>query len=126
MSESDIDTLIEKSAAANAANDITGALVVADEVFFQIIEGPPAKIDELFAKLERDKRHTDVICLDVSHNREIRLFPKWSMRRVDKAWGSATSRMKHLVRCLSTASERQRAELTDELASLMRSSLRAA
>jgi hypothetical protein len=126
MSESEIDAMVEAAATANEGNDITGALVVADEVFFQIIEGPSANIDALYAKLEADRRHTDVVCLDAAENREIRLFPKWAMRRVDKRWGAATERMKYLVRRLPAATERQRAELTDELASLMRSSLRAA
>lgn len=126
MSDSEIDHLVEVAEAANRERHITGALVVAGGVFFQIIEGPPLAIDGLFSKIRADGRHTDVTCLDERIDREIRLFPDWAMRRVGQTSGAATSKIEALVQELSAANVERRQSLTDEIATLMRSALRAA
>lgn len=67
---------------ANARHQITGALGVAGGHFFQVLEGPPPALDQLLDNLERDRRHEQMVVLrekNVAH----RLFPGWTMARVD-------------------------------------------
>lgn len=126
MSELDVDELVARAASANASKDITGALVVAGSVFFQLLEGPAEEVDRLFARIRDDARHTDVLCLDAQTNREIRLFPHWSMRRVGQSTSASSTRMRALVEQLSQTNADQRATLIDEVAGLMRDAIRAA
>ncbi|MEM8573816.1 MAG: BLUF domain-containing protein [Pseudomonadota bacterium] len=64
---------------SNKKNGITGALICRDDLFLQMLEGPPDKVTETFARIERDERHVNVTRLfyrDIDH----RIFPEWSMR----------------------------------------------
>lgn len=122
MTEPEIDRLVARSADANFRLGITGALVVAGNVFFQIIEGPPEAIDALYAKIQADPRHTDVVCVKEDTNAEVRLFPHWAMRRVHREASSATVRMEELVARIASP-ERAGGDV-NELARLMRTELR--
>lgn len=79
----EIDAIAEHSRHRNAEDGITGVLLTLGSVFFQIIEGDDAAIDNLYARVLRDERHTDVICLRAETNVVDRLFPGWSMNVVD-------------------------------------------
>ena len=62
----------------NPRHDITGALICRSDMYLQLIEGPPAAIDSLYARIAADDRHGDVRLLltdDVDH----RMFPDWAM-----------------------------------------------
>ena len=62
----------------NARDDITGALICRQDLYLQLIEGPPAKIDALYAKITVDDRHCDVrLLLDAEV--DDRMFPEWRM-----------------------------------------------
>ena len=58
-------------------------LLTLGSIFFQIIEGGDDAIDDLYRRVLRDDRHTDVICLSTEANVVDRLFPEWSMNVVD-------------------------------------------
>ena len=62
----------------NVRDDITGALVCRHDIYFQLIEGPAAAIDNLYARISVDDRHCDVRLL-LSDKVEHRIFPEWSM-----------------------------------------------
>lgn len=62
----------------NRANDITGALICRRDMYIQLIEGPDAAIDALFAEISKDDRHTDVQ-LEASGHVDQRMFPEWEM-----------------------------------------------
>jgi len=62
----------------NSANDITGALICRQDMYIQLIEGPDAAINALFAAISADDRHTD-IRLEVAEPVEERIFPEWEM-----------------------------------------------
>lgn len=62
----------------NSRDDITGALVCRHDVYIQLVEGPAAAIDALYAKIMVDDRHSDVEML-VSDTVGQRLFPGWEM-----------------------------------------------
>lgn len=62
----------------NRLNDITGALICRHDLYLQLIEGPPAAIDALYAKIAEDDRHSEVT-LAVSEEVGERMFPEWDM-----------------------------------------------
>lgn len=67
----------------NANEGVTGALLTLGTVFFQIIEGDDVAIDDLYARVLRDDRHTEIICLRTEQNITHRLFPDWTMNVFD-------------------------------------------
>lgn len=66
----------------NAKHDITGLLIYCEGHFVQIIEGEAAAIDTLYAKIARDKRHSESKILLRSVT-SMRMFSKWSMGIVE-------------------------------------------
>ncbi len=62
----------------NAARGITGALLFNAGYFAQVLEGPMSRVEEIFEKIQRDPRHTDVTILEAQHVTG-RDFPDWSM-----------------------------------------------
>ena len=83
MSARDIERIAAQSAANNRKLGITGLLVASGGVFFQVIEGPDAAVDEIYSRILRDKRHQDVLTLRVEAGSLPRLFPDWEMRKID-------------------------------------------
>ena len=62
----------------NAKLGLTGMLLYAEGSFFQVLEGPAAVVDALFAKIDRDQRHdqvTQIIREPISR----RYFDAWTM-----------------------------------------------
>lgn len=57
---------------------ITGALVCRHDVYLQLIEGPAASIDALYARILSDDRHSDIRLL-LEEEMDERLFPAWAM-----------------------------------------------
>ncbi|NKC31656.1 BLUF domain-containing protein [Falsiroseomonas selenitidurans] len=82
VDDAEVDRLIELSQRRNVARDITGVLVFGSGVFFQWIEGPPAQVENLIARLHGDPRHYDIVTLDRSVEKRARLYPNWEMERV--------------------------------------------
>lgn len=126
LTRPEVDALVDASSRANSALGISGALVVAGNVFFQILEGPPAEVDALFTKIASDPRHTDVVCLTVQLDREVRLFPQWGMKRAASLTSPAAVTMEAIVRQLAMTDGPQRERMANDLARLMASELRAA
>lgn len=62
----------------NPRDHITGALICRHDVYLQLIEGPGAAIDALYARISGDDRHTDVQLL-LEEDMGERLFPAWAM-----------------------------------------------
>lgn len=81
MSQEEIDALSEQSARNNHQLDVTGILMTSGRIFFQLLEGPPEAVEELYRKIVFDPRHTDILLLSGELVDE-RLFPDWAMRQV--------------------------------------------
>ena len=64
------------------ANDITGLLVLSDETFLQVLEGPDHAVNGLYAKILANEMHHDVTLLGYEQAAR-RSFDHWSMRIVD-------------------------------------------
>lgn len=62
----------------NARDAITGALICRHDLYLQLIEGPPAAIDALYARIADDDRHCEVKLL-LNEDVGERMFPAWAM-----------------------------------------------
>jgi hypothetical protein len=59
--EADLQALLEWSRTYNAQHQITGLLLYSDGQFVQLFEGPEAVVRPLFARIQADPRHTQVV-----------------------------------------------------------------
>jgi len=82
--ESDIPALLERARIANAERAITGMLLYIEGSFFQVLEGDDAVVDDVYARLARDPRHSK-ITLIIREPIIARDFSEWTMgfRTVD-------------------------------------------
>lgn len=62
----------------NRQNDVTGALVLADGRFLQVLEGGELDIEQTLCRLLRDPRHTDLKVLQ-RRQVEFRYFVDWGL-----------------------------------------------
>ena len=84
ITTTDVLAILNTSRKFNAQHDITGCLVFYNHEFVQILEGDKKTVQELYASIEKDKRHINVQLLDENEKAE-RIFPKWSMAFYDNS-----------------------------------------
>ncbi len=72
-----------ESARNNKRDQITGLLISAGNLFFQLLEGPPAAVDECYRRIKEDPRHTNVLLLAMEVGDMERLCPDWDMKGID-------------------------------------------
>jgi hypothetical protein len=65
----------------NKRQQITGALLLSQDTFVQILEGEEAAVRALFEKIEKDPRHDSVALLTTGMVDE-RVFSRWAMAKV--------------------------------------------
>ena len=82
MTEEEIVELGRVSVFNNRRDEITGILVEASGLFFQVIEGEDSVVDALYDRILADDRHTEMLLLNVQRDIERRLFPAWAMKTV--------------------------------------------
>jgi Sensors of blue-light using FAD len=86
MQADDLRELLDYARRNNGAKGITGALIYAEGMFLQILEGDRVLLHDLMAKIRKDVRHESVLVLregEVS----TAVFSSWKM-----AYVSATSK----------------------------------
>ena len=76
--EAGLAIILKQARAGNAERGITGALMLYDDWFAQVLEGPQAAVEALFARIKLDTRH-DTIRLYEAVGVPQRLFGKWAM-----------------------------------------------
>ncbi|WP_445259025.1 BLUF domain-containing protein [Nocardioides aurantiacus] len=78
LEQGDLLALLEHSRVRNRTAGLTGMLLYADGHFIQTLEGPAVAVDAAYGRIERDRRHRDVI---VALRDEVteRRFEGWSM-----------------------------------------------
>lgn len=62
----------------NENNQITGMMLFSEGLFLQVLEGNDQDVDKLLKKIEKDKRHHSLVCLDSKPITQ-RIFADWSM-----------------------------------------------
>ena len=85
MSEVSLLNLLHLARDLNLLDNITGLLLYNEGHFLQLIEGPEAAISNLEERLEKDKRHKDIL-IHQDLQTDTRLFPDWSM-----GWGDLSN-----------------------------------
>lgn len=104
LSVEDLQDLEAQCVRNNLQTGITGVLMVSGNLFFQVIEGPGAKVDELYQDILDDDRHTHVLRLGEEREVSERLFPDWAMKVVSLD-SSRTDRLEPLHALLQTIVE---------------------
>jgi class 3 adenylate cyclase len=83
LSAKEIETIKINSSQNNMQINITGLLVYFEKLFFQIIEGDDKEVDQLYQKIKKDPRHSDILRLKTEDGINERLFPSWSMKTIN-------------------------------------------
>ncbi|MEP6894740.1 MAG: BLUF domain-containing protein [Chloroflexota bacterium] len=78
FSAEDLLQLLYQSRAKNACLGLTGMLLYTENNFFQILEGEPAVVDELFHTISQDERHMKTITI-IREPISKRSFGEWTM-----------------------------------------------
>lgn len=78
FSDQQLNEMLAECRINNLINQINGLLIYGNQTFFQVIEGPKISVDDLWEKLQRDTRHTNVALL-LSRKAPRLLFKDWSM-----------------------------------------------
>lgn len=78
LSEREYARILDSARRNNARNDVTGLLLCIDDGFFQILEGAPAAVDETYARICNDPRHTSIRTLH-DGPADTRSFKDWTM-----------------------------------------------
>jgi hypothetical protein len=73
-----IDQILASSRQNNVRDNITGALLFNSGCFAQVLEGPLAKVEAAFERIQQDDRHGEVSLLALDPI-EARSFPNWAM-----------------------------------------------
>ena len=81
LSFEEIDIIVSTAEEKNRQLGVTGILMSSGRVFYQVMEGPDAHVDELYGSIQTDNRHSDVLLLEMENNADEHYFPDWSMKR---------------------------------------------
>ncbi|MEU8895698.1 BLUF domain-containing protein [Nocardia sp. NPDC048505] len=91
LSEHEVETLLGRARARNAADDVTGLLVYlrygpARAGFVQVLEGERDAVEQTYARIQRDELHTDLTVSERAVTPR-RRYAAWSMRfaRLDES-----------------------------------------
>ena len=66
LSAADVQDIWVHSLEHNEQHDLTGGLYFGGDMFFHVLEGEETKIDEMFDRISKDKRHTDIKVLAIN------------------------------------------------------------
>ena len=78
LNEEEVELLVARAHVSNDAHAITGVLLYSGLHFLQVLEGSRESVEQLFARVSSDPRHTGVTLL-FSEAVPARLFPSWGM-----------------------------------------------
>ncbi|MCD2192018.1 BLUF domain-containing protein [Actinomycetospora endophytica] len=73
--------IFRQARAHNRELGITGALLLTDHYFVQVLEGSPSAVNELYERIGADTRHEALEVLETT-TVPARTFPRWSMAEV--------------------------------------------
>ena len=76
-----IEGLLAKAKARNRSLGVTGMLLLAQDQFYQWLEGPPDSVEQVWDSIRSDPRHRQVELIDY-HHQSLRLFGEWDMKLV--------------------------------------------
>ena len=77
----ELQAILDAAEIFNGQNNITGALAYGRGMFLQVIEGERPHLSELYHKLLKDERHTDLELMEF-REKPAREFSAWRMKLV--------------------------------------------
>jgi hypothetical protein len=83
----ELEEIFELSRRKNTDLGLSGALLVWEDTFVQVLEGDEATVRDLYATIAADPRHESVVLLDAD-TVDDRVFARWSMAHVSDAEGA--------------------------------------
>jgi uncharacterized Fe-S cluster-containing MiaB family protein len=78
----DLVELLKVARSRNTAADVSGMLLYHSGSFLQVLEGPEKNVEELYARIQQDPRHTRCL-LVLRETIQKKEFENWSMGFVD-------------------------------------------
>jgi class 3 adenylate cyclase len=105
LTDKDVENIAVSSKLNNPDKDLSGVLLLIQDYFIQILEGPQEKLDLVFGKIKNDDRHTDLIVLKSEDSVSKRFYPNWSMRFIDMSdeLFDSVSPIKQMILAISEA-----------------------
>ena len=88
--EVELQNMLTAARSYNTRHRITGLLLHSNGCFVQVLEGPKAEVQALYARIQRDARHTHVVTVSEGHG-PTRRFGHWDMA-LGRVAGSAVVR----------------------------------
>lgn len=70
--------ILQIAQARNSACGVTGALLVCNGWFVQVLEGPMQAVLQTYGRITRDPRHDELTIIEATPTRDLH-FPDWSM-----------------------------------------------
>ena len=92
---SDVEAIAHSAIARNTANGLTGMLLYTPSHFIQVLEGEERLVNETVARIQQDKRHSELRVID-AREVDAREFDVWAMVARHVA-GVSESELKHLT-----------------------------
>jgi len=77
MTEAELLEILRKARRSNQEKGLTGMLLYKKGCFLQLLEGELRPLEQVYAKIEKDPRHTSVTLLRTEYGP--RQFPGWTM-----------------------------------------------
>ena len=122
--KAELGVLFTQARSRNKARSLSGALLVSDDWFVQVLEGDEQTVRALFARIQQDGRHDSVTLLQSDFVGQ-RVFARWAMAEVSDAGGGDIPLIAH-ADGISPAAGRGTTPEQDAILDLMRSAVRAA
>lgn len=118
----ELGSLFSQARSNNKRQQITGALLLSDNWFVQILEGEESAVRALFDHITTDPRHDSVSLLDARTVTD-RVFARWAMARVSEEGEPDIPLIAH-VDGISPAAGRGTTPEQEEILDLMREAAR--
>ncbi|MGZ3873285.1 MAG: BLUF domain-containing protein [Mucilaginibacter sp.] len=78
LADAELLEILRTARTNNLEHHITGVLLYSGGTFIQALEGGPEDVDKIFAAIEKDNRHKNVLKL-IDEPLSERSFPDWEM-----------------------------------------------
>ena len=125
MQTDDLQELLDHARHSNATKGITGALVYAEGIFLQILEGEKVLLQDLMAKIRRDVRH-EIVSVLREGEVPTAIFSSWKMAYVSATpkqvakWAGVSAANDTTESLSETAEEQNRtAQFAQDILSLL-------
>lgn len=82
ITPAEVEAILRTAAQKNKEHQITGVLVLVNNIFIQVLEGEEKDIQQLLFNIKNDPRNVDLRVLCSEKIKE-RSFPNWAMGYID-------------------------------------------